>query len=157
MLTVFSGLEPQACKQDATVLGSPELPYHRKVLQDVRRQFYGADDDQAFVLSISLESKVVDKIIEEGRAVLQLLEMHLVNVACNDPGAVIGNQLILPMLQERLDEEKRKAAETQAQMQAEGLLEDEVCTMFTPPLCARARCVAILMAVIGSLPSTCAF
>lgn len=41
--------------------------------------------------------------------------MHLVNVACNDPGAVIGNQLILPMLQERLDEEVRKAAERNAQ------------------------------------------
>ena len=29
--------------------------------------------------------------------------MFLVNVACNDPGAAIGSSLILPILQERLD------------------------------------------------------
>ena len=29
--------------------------------------------------------------------------MFLMNVACNDPGAAIGGNLVLPILQERLD------------------------------------------------------
>lgn len=53
-----------------------------------------------------------------GAAALQHLEMSLVNTACDDPGAAIGSQLALPMLQERLDElalefAKKRAAEAE--------------------------------------------
>ena len=59
--------------------------------------------------------------------------MHLVNVACNDPGAVIGNQLILPMLQERLDDEARQAAERQAAQAELNLMQMEVLSATPSP------------------------
>ena len=104
------------------------------LLQDVRRQFYGDEEDRLFLAAISSEIKAIDKIIDDGRAVLQLLEMHLVNVACNDPGAVIGNQLILPMLQERLDDEARQAAERQAAQAELNLMQMEVLSTNPSPI-----------------------
>lgn len=104
------------------------------LLQDVRRQFYGDEEDRLFLAAISSEIKAIDKIIDDGRAVLQLLEMHLVNVACNDPGAVIGNQLILPMLQERLDDEARQAAERQAAQAELNLMQMEVLSTNPSPV-----------------------
>ena len=95
-------------------------------MKDVRRQFYGDEDDRAFVDGIRSEIRTIENILDEGKAVLQLLEMHLVNVACNDPGAVIGNQLILPMLQERLDIEARKAAEVNANAALAEVIREDV-------------------------------
>ena len=40
--------------------------------------------------------------------------MHLINVACDDPGATIGAQLALPLLQERLDGKGREYADRRA-------------------------------------------
>lgn len=43
--------------------------------------------------------KAIEKKLEDSRVVLQHLEMHLLNTACDDPGATIGMHLALPMLQ----------------------------------------------------------
>ncbi|KAK9806100.1 hypothetical protein WJX72_001362 [[Myrmecia] bisecta] len=71
--------------------------------KDVRRQLYTSEDDKTFYDWIQRELGQVEKKLDEGRAVLQHLEMQLINVACDDPGAAIGAQLALPILQERLD------------------------------------------------------
>ncbi len=55
---------------------------------------------------------------------LQHLEMQLINVACDDPGAMIGTQLALPLLQDRLDARGLEAAAQRAK-----LAEDEVLRM----------------------------
>jgi hypothetical protein len=41
--------------------------------------------------------------MEEARVVVQHMELSLLNVACDDPGITVGAQLVLPVLQERLD------------------------------------------------------
>ena len=72
-------------------------------MQDVRRQLYGDDDYRNFFDWILDEIKLINKKLEAGSAVLHHLEMFLMNVACNDPGAAIGASLVLPILQDRLD------------------------------------------------------
>ncbi|KAG1660965.1 hypothetical protein FOA52_005590 [Chlamydomonas sp. UWO 241] len=71
--------------------------------KDVRKQLYGDTEHQMFFDWLKSEVKVIDKRLEELRVALQHLEMHLLNCACDDPGATIGMQLALPLLQERLD------------------------------------------------------
>lgn len=69
----------------------------------MRRQLYGDEDYKNFFEWILDEIKVINKKLEAGSAVLHHLEMFLMNVACNDPGAAIGANLVLPILQDRLD------------------------------------------------------
>jgi hypothetical protein len=66
----------------------------------------------------------MDRRLEDSAVVLQHLEMQLLNIACDDPGAVIGGQLALPLLQERLDTLALAFAAQRAK-----LAEDEVLRM----------------------------
>lgn len=68
-------------------------------MQDVRKQLYTDEDDRTFFAWIQRERKAVEERLADGAAALQHLEMALVNVACDDPGAAIGAQLALPLLQ----------------------------------------------------------
>ena len=60
--------------------------------------------------------------------VLQHLELFLVNVACDDPGAAIGSQLVLPLLQERLDAAALEFKAERAKMAEEEIIAMEVRT-----------------------------
>ena len=71
--------------------------------QDVRRQLYSMDDDRTFFDWIQKELRAVERRLEDGRAVLAHLEGALINVSCNDPGAVVGQQLGVPSLPARRD------------------------------------------------------
>ena len=48
---------------------------------------------------IQEQLKDTEKWLAEGRAALVHLQNHLINVACDDPGAAIGAQVALPILQ----------------------------------------------------------
>lgn len=65
----------------------------------MRKQLYSEDDDRSFFNRIKDALKGTEARLEEGRVALQHLEMFLLNVACDDPGAAIGTQLVLPLLQ----------------------------------------------------------
>jgi hypothetical protein len=67
----------------------------------VRKQLYSDSDDRAFFDRIKCGLKTIEGRLEEGRVALQHLDLFLVNVACDDPGATIGSQLVLPLLQVR--------------------------------------------------------
>jgi hypothetical protein len=67
--------------------------------KDVRKQLYSDSDDRQFFDRIKCGLKTIEGRLEEGRVALQHLELFLVNVACDDPGATIGSQLVLPLLQ----------------------------------------------------------
>ena len=97
----------------------------------MRRQLYGEDDDRSFFDSIRQELKATDKKLEEGRAVLHHLEMYLVNVACDDPGASIGANLVLPLLQERLDAHAQEFAAQKSAAAQEAIIRMEARTVFT--------------------------
>ena len=68
-------------------------------MQDVRHLLYVEDDEVEIFEWIQGQMKDTKKRLTEGRAVLIYLQNLLVNVACDDPGAAIGAQVALPMLQ----------------------------------------------------------
>lgn len=110
------GLSPQQYMQ----LNKLRNHFHK----DVRKQLYSDADDKAFFESLKAALKAIDKRLEDSAVALQHLEMALINVACDDPGAMIGTQLALPVLQERLD---ARAMEHAAERAKEA--EDEVLRM----------------------------
>lgn len=95
-------------------------------MQEVRRQLYSIDDDRTFFDWIQKELRAVERRLEDGRAVLAHLEGALINVSCNDPGAVVGQQLALPILQERLDGKAREYAAQRAAAAEEAIIKEEV-------------------------------
>ena len=94
--------------------------------QDVRRQLYSDKDDREIFTTIQDQLRRIDKQLEDGRAALQHLEMALINVACDDPGAAIGGHLILPLLQERLDGKALDFADRRAVEAEEDIIRMEV-------------------------------
>ncbi|BDA41097.1 probable inactive ubiquitin carboxyl-terminal hydrolase 54 at C-terminar half [Coccomyxa sp. Obi] len=93
--------------------------------KDVRRQLYSMDDDRNFFDWIQKELRAVERRLEDGRAVLAHLEGALINVSCDDPGAPIGQQLALPLLQERLDVKAREYAAQRAAAAEEAIIKEE--------------------------------
>lgn len=108
----------------------PSTPKDGICAQDVRRQLYSMDDDRTFFDWIQKELRTVERRLEDGRAVLAHLEGALINVSCDDPGASIGQQLALPLLQERLDTRARGYAAQRAAAAEEAIIKEEV----WPPL-----------------------
>lgn len=92
----------------------------------MRRQLYGDDDDRKFFQWVQTQLKQTEKRLEDGRAVLHHLEAQLINVACDDPGAAIGAQLALPLLQERLDAKAQEFARQKAAQAEEDIIKMEV-------------------------------
>ncbi|KAL0025091.1 hypothetical protein WJX79_008079 [Trebouxia sp. C0005] len=93
--------------------------------KDVRRQLYGDEDDRKFFQWVQSQLKQTEKRLEDGRAVLHHLEAQLINVACDDPGAAIGAQLALPLLQERLDAKAQDFARQKAAQAEEDIIKME--------------------------------
>jgi len=58
---------------------------------------------QAVLEAMQAQQKQVVKQFQEGCAVLPLLEAHMVEAACDDPGALIVPHLVLPLLREHLE------------------------------------------------------
>ena len=94
-------------------------------LQDVRRQLYGDEDDRKFFQWVQSQLKQTETRLENGRAVLHHLQAQLINVACDDPGAAIGAQLALPLLQERLDNKAQDFARQKAAQAEEDIIKME--------------------------------
>ncbi|KAK9824008.1 hypothetical protein WJX72_006929 [[Myrmecia] bisecta] len=94
--------------------------------KNVRRQLYTQHDSLAFYDWVQHGLGQIGRKLEEGRAALLHLEMHLINRACDDPGAAIGARLALPILQEHLDGKAQGfAAQRAAQAEAELLKLEE--------------------------------
>ena len=134
-------------------------------LQDVRRQLYADEDDRKFFGWVQTQLKSTEKRLEDGRAVLHHLEAQLINVACDDPGATIGAQLALPLLQERLDAKSQEYARQQAAQAEQDIIKMEVgtsticcdhvphCQSRAPKHCALplgSHCLAQLLYVVLS-------
>ncbi|GLC41576.1 hypothetical protein PLESTM_001216400 [Pleodorina starrii] len=92
--------------------------------KDVRKQLYGDADDRTFFDNLKTALKAIERRLEDSSVALQHLEMQLINVACDDPGVIIGTQLALPLLQDRLDQRGLEYAAQRAK-----LAEDEVLRM----------------------------
>ena len=72
------------------------------ILQDVRYQLHDEAEDQRLCKLAQKQLKQIEKRQQQGQAVLPLLETSVIILACDDPGTVIGPQIILPTLRKRL-------------------------------------------------------
>ena len=118
--------------------------------QDVRRQLYSDKDDREIFTTIQDQLRRIDKQLEDGRAALQHLEMALINVACDDPGAAIGAHLILPLLQERLDSKALDFADRRAVEAEEDIIRMEVSALLHLPAWHHLQpCRPVCMRVSG--------
>lgn len=72
------------------------------ILQDVRYQLHDEAEDQRVYKLAQKQLKQIEKRQQQGQAVLPLLENSMIELACDDPGTVIGPQIILPTLRKRL-------------------------------------------------------
>ena len=68
-------------------------------MQDVRHLLHTADDDRETFKWIQGQLRDAEKRLAEGRVVVICLQNQLINVACDDPGAAIGAEVALPILQ----------------------------------------------------------
>lgn len=94
--------------------------------------------------------KLIEKRQQEGQAVLPFLHAYMLNLACDDPGTIIGPQLVLPMLQERLLARASAFHERQAvQNQQEVAFSVSCCKLVT-------KCAPdITSSDVGSLQTSC--
>lgn len=96
------------------------------------------EEYQAAYKGMQQQLKWVEKHVEEGCAVLPLMEAHVLHSACDDPGAVILSHLILPLLQRCLED---KAKESQVFNQPN-----------KPYWCHFVSIVCMLIDYVASLP-----
>ncbi|UPR04627.1 hypothetical protein HOP50_17g79710 [Chloropicon primus] len=71
--------------------------------KDIRRQLYTEKEDRFFFKWINDVLKELEKRIDAGCAALSHMETNIVNLACDDPGALIGGNLLLPRHQRTID------------------------------------------------------
>ena len=71
--------------------------------KEIRRQLYTEKEDLFFFKWINRVLKELDKRIDAGCAALSHMETILVNLACDDPGALVGQGLLLPRHQQTID------------------------------------------------------
>jgi hypothetical protein len=93
---------------------------------DFRRQLYNNEDDRSFYVEVQASLKTLGEQLEQGKVAIGQLEQHLLNVACDDPGATVGMGLILPVLQTRLDGLASEHATQEAQRAELELLQQTV-------------------------------
>ena len=115
-----------AAVRDATQQAEQVAKLRAHFHRDVLRQLYGDADDRAFFDRIKTQLREAEARLEDGRAALAHLESAVVNVACDDPGAAIGSQLVLPLLQDRLDGRALQYAAARAAEAEEAVIRMEV-------------------------------
>ena len=93
---------------------------------DLRRQLYTAADDRAFFADIQASLVTLSAQLEQGQVAILYLEQNLLNVTCDDPGAALGLNVVLPLLQDRLDDLAAEHAAREADRVQAELLQQTV-------------------------------
>ncbi len=65
---------------------------------------YVLEDDHLFCSKLPAALKLVEDITQQGKATLPHLEALVINLARDDSLEVLGPHLILPLIQQRLDD-----------------------------------------------------
>lgn len=123
--------------------------------KDVRKQLYSDQDDKNFFEALKVALKAIEKRLEDSSVALQHLEMALINVACDDPGAMIGTQLALPILQDRLDARAMEHAAQRAKVAEDEVMRMEVREkgLSCPKTAAAVVCKMCYAAALGHVAS----
>ncbi len=64
---------------------------------------YNLEDELLFCSKLPAALKLVEDIMQQGKAALAHLEALVINLARDDSLEVLGSHLILPLIQQRLD------------------------------------------------------
>lgn len=85
-------------------------------MQDVQPRLFSEKDDRDLCKQLVHDIKALNIFTEAGRPILSILEMLVVHRACDDSGMLVVNQLVLPLIQERLEKlaEEEGARKVQA-------------------------------------------
>jgi hypothetical protein len=94
--------------------------------KEIRRQLYTEKDDRQFFDRIKTVLLDLEKRIDAGCAALSHMETIIVNLACDDPGAVIGSNLLLPRHQRNIDLGAQKHMQQKAKEAEDEILRLEV-------------------------------
>lgn len=98
---------------------------------DMRRQLYTDADDRAFFADIQASIVSLAAQMEQGQVAILYLEQNLLNVSCDDPGAALGLNVVLPLLQDRLDDVAAAHAAREADRVQAELLQQTVRCLHT--------------------------
>lgn len=82
--------------------GAIALTVKSMALQNLWPKLMTDKDEAKVYRALQAELEDLEGLVLEGRAALPLLEELLIRAACDDPGPVIMNQVVLPLLQQRL-------------------------------------------------------
>ena len=90
--------------------------------KDVHHQLYTEADDINIFGALREHYRDIMVRLEEGRVAAQHLERAFLNAACDDLELRVAGELVLPLLQERLDEAARQFAEDKARQAQEEII-----------------------------------
>ena len=71
--------------------------------QDIWPKIATPEQIAALLKVMQEEQQHMERLVQEGCAVLPLIEGQVVDAACTDPGALLMPHLILPMLRQQID------------------------------------------------------
>lgn len=83
-------------------------------MQEHRPAFLNVSEAEDVITAHSSAMEKMEEITLHNRAVVEVLERHVVNITCDDPGLKLTSQVIRPILQERIESAARAAAEEKA-------------------------------------------
>lgn len=92
-------------------------------VQSVHSKLFSIEEEEEMRRLSDRGLEAMTDKLESGRAVLPYLEMLVVDKACSDPGAPVVNEVMLPILQERIE---RRAREHAARKRKEAFMRAEV-------------------------------
>jgi hypothetical protein len=90
--------------------------------KSIHHQLHTAQGKVELYEALQLRCRLFNKYLEESYVVAQHLERALINTACIDLGARVATELVLPLLQERLEEAARQYIEDKARQAQEEII-----------------------------------
>ena len=72
-------------------------------VQDIWPRIATPEQGEALLKDMHEEQQQMERLVQEGYAVLPLIEGQMVDAACTDPGALLMPHLILPMLSQQIE------------------------------------------------------
>lgn len=91
----------------------------------MHHQLFDRREEEALKKKTTEELKSITEMLEAGAAVIPYFEMLVVNRACSDPGARVVQNLVLPLVQERIERLAERAAEQKILEAQEELIKAE--------------------------------
>ena len=86
-------------------------------MQDVWPWLFDDEEDRRLFKALQSQLMYITKQQEGASAAMYHLEAELVAAACHDPGSLIERKLVLPLIQQRINEAADAAAQQQAENQ----------------------------------------